>query len=156
MNDFGARKLGEVLAFSHVGVETLQRGSAALGQVKGLAIDDAVDRLRYQATAIESLAQELGVNETVARKAEATGGKLRAMRGMYLGNNWRDPAELLEWLGFFEGGAIVHWRLVAGVAANFSAPTMKDLASDGLSVHRRLLGQISAAIGRHGSNMSRA
>jgi hypothetical protein len=113
MNDFVAKKLGEVMAFTSMGLELIERGGQALAGALGeKTVNQTRSDLESQLENIKTYA-----SETTLTKAEATGGKLRGMAETYIGDQWDNPAELLEWLGFFEGAALVHWQLVSGAAA---------------------------------------
>jgi hypothetical protein len=89
-------------------------------------------------------------------KAEATGTKLRAMRDMYVGDQWDNPAELLEWLGFFEGAAVVHWALVEGAGKGLQDQDLADLAKDGKSIHQNLLLAVEGSIKKIGEQKATA
>src|SRR6266540_2655870 len=118
LNEFTARKLGEVLAFSRVGAETWKQAHPAFNVPDSGAdtISNLVRDLNAQAKQLEELAAEVEVAAITLTKAESTGNKLRQMRDLYIGDAWDNPAELLEWSGFFEGAAVVHWSLVVGAA----------------------------------------
>jgi hypothetical protein len=150
MNEFTAKKLGEVLAFCRVGVETLERGGAALASVSTEEkVQEWALELKDQAQQIESLTQE---KEITLQKAEATGKKLVAMRDMYVGDEWDNPAELLEWSGFFEGAAIVHWALVQGAADALDNSSLADLAEDARSFHEDMLIGVSESLENIGNS----
>lgn len=137
MNEFVAKKLGEVLAFCQVGAETLEKGKAAFEEaLPDQEIDELISSLNDQAKEIESLT---GDKEVTMTKAEGTGKKLRAMRDLYVGDEWHNPAELMEWSGFFEGAALVHWDLVVGAADALDTQELKDLAINGRTLHDELL-----------------
>lgn len=137
LNEFSAKKLGEVLAFCRVGIETLVKGRNALSPI--LPVGDTIALLQEDEKKIMSLADAYAVAEIVTTKAGATGEKLKAMRDLYVGDEWDNPAELLEWSGFFEGAAIVHWGLVLGVAETKADEVIRDLASQAIRTHETLL-----------------
>lgn len=150
MDTFSAKKLGEVLAFSRVGVDTLDKGGAALARVLG---ESSVEGLRkgheQHIEAIEKAAEaaEEDSKQTTFDKAKATGEKLENMRELYLqGDDWNDPVEVMEWLGFFEGAAIVHWSLVQGAAAALDESDLAELAEQGVAFHREFFDTIAEKI----------
>jgi hypothetical protein len=147
MNDFTGKKLGEVLAFAQVGSETFQRGRVALvktlGEDEYQALSAKFDSL---AEKIASIARQAGVGEAVSKKAGATGDKLGTMRDTYIQEAWDDPAELLEWLGFFVGAAIVHWSLVKGAAETLGDQELLSFAQDGLKTYQDLFLRVVALI----------
>lgn len=141
MNEFTAKKLGEVLAFCQVGLETIGKGIDALESIYGK------EGMTIMVTAIERQAKEIeeiaGGSEITLNKAQATGKKLGTMRDLYVGDEWDNPTELLEWSGFFEGAAIVHWELVMGSATGLGDHKLQTLASEAINFHKGLLSQSS-------------
>lgn len=152
MNDFASRKLGEVLAFAQVGEESLLRGMGGFEKALGKeSCAVALAESRREAGEILRIASEQGAAEAVLAKAERTAAKLRAMRELYLKEeDWNDPAELLEWSGFFEGAALVHWNLVRGTAEKDEGPGLGALADRGAEAHDQMLRKICEVIRAHG------
>lgn len=150
MNEFVGKKLGEVMAFSNIGVELLERGESALKE----AMDD-YDEIKMafgeQATQIKEAAEAGGVLETTESKAQATGDKLRGMMETYIGDEWENLAELLEWMGFFEGAAVVHWKLVEGAAGTLGDSSLASLAENGATLHHDLLHRTQELISQVGA-----
>jgi hypothetical protein len=147
MNEFTAKKLGEVLAFAVVGKEIFEKGKDALTEVlTAEGVRNDTDRAQLHADAITGLAEEKGVSEITLPKSEKTAEKLRSMLDLYVGDQWDNPAELLEWLGFFEGAALIHWKLVEGAASALGDSKLKELASTGVNFHQNLLTQVSTSI----------
>lgn len=155
MNEFAAKKLGEVLAFCRVGVETIERGHEAVSQVLE-DVDGLANKLKDHATRIETIAENAGMSDVTLTKADGTGTKLRSMRDMYVGDEWDNPAELLEWLGFFEGAAIVHWALVEGAGKALTNGELEDLADKGKDLHEDLLEDVEDAIKKLGAKKATA
>jgi hypothetical protein len=140
MNEFVAKKLGEVLAFAVVGKETFEKGKDALISVMGADVVNAmIEESGKRHDAIIALAKANSVEEIVMKKLEGTGTKLRAMRDLYVADQWDNATELLEWSGFFEGAAIVHWALVEGAAEGLNHHELKPLAAKGKSFHEMVL-----------------
>lgn len=132
MNEFIAKKLGEVLAFAEVGKETFERGRVAMEA--GFGVERVAQILKdntAHADTIRKIGREVGMSEIIEKKLQGTGDKLRAMRDLYVGDQWDNPTELMEWSGFFEGAAIVHWALVLG-ASETLITLQKSLAHDDL------------------------
>lgn len=155
-NEFTAKKIGEVLAFCRVGIETIDHGKGALEQAFGG--EAHVSRIRAglsdHAAQLASVGKDQETASITFEKADRTGSKLKEMRDTYIGDEWDNPAELLEWLGFFEGAAIIHWALVLGVAEKQKDPSLKEIARAGIGFHRDLLNQVKRAIVRIGSERS--
>lgn len=146
MNEFIAKKLGEVLAFAEVGYETLERGRGTLIDVFG---PDDVSRITEENLAlgerIKILAEVAGVSADLTKYTEGRKKIFTQMRDLYLGGNWGNQVELLEWFGFFEGGALVHWNVILAIAeklapgAEINKDELKKLAEEGIGFHRTLL-----------------
>ena len=140
INEFSAKKLGEVLAFSDVGLDTYKRGEKALTELFGTEEFSKIkSEVESHKESIKSIAEREGVIEVVLKKLESTGKKLREMRDLYIGEEWSNPTELLEWSGFFEGAAMVHWALVDGVAKTTNNSDLQSLSKKALDFHKELL-----------------
>ncbi len=147
MTEFSAKKLGEVLAFSQVGADTMEKGRPALESVFGAEkVASLIDGHKAHADAITKTAQDAGKAEITLAKAQATGTKLRTMRDMYIGEEWENPAELMEWLGFFEGAAVVHFSLVGGAGDALAMDEMKTVAAQGMQFHNEILQAVITTI----------
>ncbi len=155
LNTFSAKKLGEVLAFALVGQETWEKGSAALESVFPDRVGEIMKEHIDQSTAIRNLAEEAKIWEETATKAKETGTKLQTMRDGYIGDAWNDPAELLEWLGFFEGAAFMHWKLVEGIADSVGHDALPELVGRSISFHHDLLLECAEAIKDVGGERSK-
>lgn len=149
MNKKLAIKLGEVLAFSEVGIDTFKRGHNALKQIFSEEdLKQIPEEISHHRDEIIRIADKQDMLQPVREKAKATGEKLTKMQDLYLEDeeDWEDPAEMLEWLGFFEGGAIVHWSLVSGGADGAGMQELTDLSHKGNQLHRDTLDIIAAYI----------
>lgn len=150
MTEFSARKLGEVLAFARVGADTIERGRAALEETFGAEGVDALLAANLEhAEAIEGMAADAGMAEATLAKSEGTTAKLKQMRDLYVGDQWDNPVELMEWNGFFVGAAIVHWALVKGAAEGMGSDAMKALADQALGFHNATFDTVNVKIGEY-------
>ncbi len=154
MNEFISKKLGEVLAFAEVSHETFERGRHSLEAGFGVErVNQAIKDNTLHAESIKKLSRECDIESIVLGKLETTGKKLRSMRDSYVGEQWDNPTELLEWSGFFEGAALVHWALVLG-AAEVLVEHQKTLihndllllATSGKEFHTALLHEVTSAL----------
>lgn len=147
MKEKKAKKLGEVLAFARVGKETFQRAKDGLVTVWDESkVNGIIDELNSHIEEIESVINSLEENEIGLKKAGATEEKLSSMRDMYIGDEWDDPIEVFEWLGFFQGAAIIHWVLIAGFAESESDDELASLADKMEEYHRNLFEIVSDSI----------
>ncbi len=140
MNEFTGKKLGELLAFSRVGTDTYEKGRAALVEALGEEeVSDVEEKNRLHAESIMKLATDGGVIDTTLTKAAATEEKLKKMRDLYVADQWDNATELMEWSGFFEGAAIVHWALMRGVAEGLEHAQLLELTEEGVNWHYDML-----------------
>ncbi len=139
MNEFIIEKLGEVLAFATVGNETLEKGAGVLEDTFGAEkVKNAVIENRIHAEQI------LKINPQAKEFHENTAEKLRAMRDIHLGHQWDTPIDLMEWCGFFEGAALVHWRIIEGAGEAMDSEEIMELAEAGLALHQELFDTVGA------------
>jgi hypothetical protein len=150
MDNFTARKLGEVLAFAQVGLETYEKGKVALvAATDADTVARSMDGAANIADRIAEFAAMHGLTEAVFAKADATTQKLRTMREVYLKEEgWQDPAEMCEWLGFFEGAGTVHWAVIAGAGDAMGSADLQAMSKDGAKLHHDLLHDIIEGITR--------
>jgi len=130
INEFIAKKLGEVLAFAEVGIETLERGQEGFASVLGKSAPEKMLETNKEHSALlkKIAADDKQFGSVTLAKSIKTGEKLRKMRDLYVGDEWDNGVELLEWSGFFEGAALVHWQLHGYIAwAYFLGSVMSAL-----------------------------
>lgn len=157
INEFVAKKLGEVLAFNRVGTETLEKGRDALVKVLGEEkIIDREEKNRIHGEEIVRIATEGGVIDSTLEKAVKTEEKLKKMRDLYVADQWDNATELLEWSGFFEGAAVVHWALVRGAGEGLDNEPLITLANEGVNYHTELLEQSESELSTIGSDRATA
>ena len=134
MNEFVAKKLGEVLAFSRIGIECAERSGSYFTEAIGEHGAHFSETLATIATVVEQIG-----NDITRSKAEATVLKLRGMMEAYIGDEWQNPTEILEWLSFFAGAAGAHWSLVKGAADTLHDDKLQDVADDAIKGYEKLL-----------------
>lgn len=140
MNEFVGKKLGELLAFNRLGTDTYEKGRAALVESLGEEkVLDVEEKNRMHGEEIIRIATEGGVIDTTQAKATATEEKLKKMRDLYVADQWDNATELMEWSGFFEGAAIVHWALMRGVAEGLDHEELLVLTEEGVNWHYEML-----------------
>jgi len=155
MDEFVARKIGEVLAFAEVGLETFEKGREGLVQVFGEEVFGEINNKNSEhAGKLKEIVENAGVSEMTLAKARSTRNKLKFMRDYYISDEWHDPIELCEWLGFFEGATIVHWKLVQGAAETLQEEKLLEISKQAISFHQGLINKISEAIKKIGSEKS--
>lgn len=144
MNEFTAKKLGEVMAFTQVGLETFDKSKGVLQSIMGEdKVATSTKTLLSQKDIINTLADRAGTLATVLDKFERVVEKLHKIRDLYEGDQWQDPIELMEWLGFFEGGAVVHASLLTGAAEEIGHAELLSLSNEVLNFHKDLLESVT-------------
>jgi len=157
INEFVAKKLGEVLAFNRLGTETLEKGRAALVQTLGEEyVLDQEEKARIHGEAVIQIATEGGAIDITLEKATKTEAKLRTMRDLYVADQWDNATELLEWSGFFEGATIVHWALVRGAGESLNNETLITVANEAISYHYELLEKSESELGSKGQDKAQS
>lgn len=151
MSEFAAKKLGEVLAFCRVGVALAEKSDSSINSALGKGESAKfTSTLTAHAVELEKLARENGIEEITLPKADKTGQKLSSMMELYMGNEWDNPSEIMEWLGFYEGSAVVHWQLVLGVAEQLKHSQLKGLSKKAIDFHKDMLGKVAKALKKIG------
>lgn len=153
INEFTAKKLGEVLAFTRVGIDTLTLGHSALIEKLGAEkVQDMLDKNRIHSEEIIRISTDGGAIDITLAKAEKTEEKLKKMRDLYVGDEWHNATELLEWSGFFEGAFIVHLALVRGSGEGLDHEGLVTLANETIAYHYELLEQSESELASVGSD----
>ncbi len=155
MNEFSVKKLGEVLAFARVGIDTIDRGMEGFRKLfTEIRLTDLKKEKQSQIASIESFVEDPRLKEILQKKADATAEKLKTMRNLYVKDEWDNPAELCEWTGFFEGAAIVHWTLVKGIAEGLQNKPLEELANNAMIFHEEILKTASLSLYNIGKEKS--
>lgn len=151
MNEHMWKKAGEVKAFADVNITFLSKARDGLVS-GGVFTEEEVDELiaanKTHQEQIDTIAEPADSTGVVDTKAEATVEKLITLQNDYLTDedDWEDPMELLEWSGFFHGGAIVHWSLIIGAAQKADLDELQKLAEGGHQFHHEVLHAIKSSI----------
>lgn len=157
INETIAKKLGEVLAFNQVGQDTIEKGRAALTEALGTEkIMDMEEKFRIHGEEVLRIATDAGAIDVVLAKAEKTGEKLKTMRDLYVGDQWDNATELLEWSGFFEGAAVVHWAFIRGAAEGISDEALMTVAEEGKNYRYELLEMAESELEAKGQDKATA
>lgn len=157
INEFVAKKIGEVLAFTNVSTDTIEKGKDALIEALGEErVMDMLEKNRMHGEELIRIATDGAGIDTTLAKAEKTGEKLMKMRDLYVGDEWDNATELMEWSGFFEGAAVVHWALVKGAAEALNNEGFIMLAQEGVTYHYELLELAESELGSIGQTKATA
>lgn len=142
MTEKVAKKIGEAYAFANVLTDTFTSHTEVMSELFGEHAEAILEITRVQKEELADIAEQSGMAEIVLPKAERTGTKITKMGEMYVGDDWDDVAEVLEWMSFFIGGAIVHWQLIAGSAAEMNHDHFGNVAGVGTEYYATLMAQL--------------
>lgn len=145
MNDKVTKKIGESYSFSQVLDSTYSKNQLVFRELLGDMCTQIEAVCSEQKTVLAGVCAEAGTTDTLKAKVEKTTSKINSMAEMYVGDDWNDAAEVLEWMSFFVGGAIVHWQLIAGAGAEMKHETLTDAATTGVAFYESLMEQLKTA-----------
>lgn len=154
MNEKITMKVGEAGAFAAVLEATYQANEKVMKELLGKKAGAVVKTAASQQTALKSLCDEAGTVSALMPKIEKTAKKITSMGEMYVGDQWGDSAEVLEWMSFFVGGAIVHWQLIAGAGEAMGHTALKRVADTGVVYYTELQDQLKVAASSVGAARS--
>lgn len=110
MNHKAIRKYAEVAAFVALAGEMHRRA--------GTVLQDHSPRISQQLRTIDSTGlpavADVGREAFEAKLAKTT-EKLTSMMELYVGDEWDNPVEVLEWSSFFAGAAAAHCAVTDGL-----------------------------------------
>lgn len=140
-NEFSAKKMGELLAFLSVELDSLfTKSKKSFDSIHGaLKMQTFKEELESMQSTLLTVADELDVLGIAQDKAKKTVSKLESMRELYVKDQWDNPVEMAEWSGFFEGAAIVHWSLLLGAAEAMDNKKLVELALVAKKLHENML-----------------
>jgi len=139
MNEKIAKKVGEAYAFSYVLKDLYHKTPDTLDVILGSHSASLVSTVEDQMKGLEEVSSFFSMKEIVLPKAERTKLKILHMGDFYVGDDWDDEAEVLEWLSFFLGGALIHWQLVYGAAREIGDKDFIKVTKDGVDYFSSLL-----------------
>ncbi len=142
MTEKTAKKIGEAYAFAQVLSDTFESNIKVMTELFGDHAESILDVTKVQREELADIADKTGLSEIVLPKAERTGLKITKMGEMYVGDDWDDVAEVLEWMSFFVGGAIVHWQLIKGSAEEMDNDHFGNVAGVGTEYYATLMQQL--------------
>lgn len=142
MTEKVAKKIGEAYAFAKVLSETFESNTEVMTELLGDHAASVIEVARIQQEELSDIAETAGMLEIVLPKSDRTSAKITKMGEMYVGDDWDDVAEVLEWMSFFVGGAIVHWQLIAGSAKEMNHDHFGNIAGVGTEYYVSLMKQL--------------
>jgi len=154
MNEKITKKIGEAYAFAQVLETTFMANEAVMTELLETAAGTVVSTASEQRAALHAICDASEMSDVLLPKVEKTAAKISKMGDMYVGDDWDDVAEVLEWMSFFVGGAIVHWQLIAGAGAAMDDEMLTDAATSGVVYYESLMDQLKQAATKVGQERS--
>lgn len=144
MREFGARRLGNVLGIERVGLDTIEKAREVFDEVFG---NDKTSRMvlamRHHAELLDRIIIDSGVSENSINESNLFINKLFQMRDLYVNDAWNSPVRISEWIGFFNGAALIHWKILRGVAEKEENDELKELSLKCLGFYEEGLNSLS-------------
>ena len=145
MNEKITKKIGEAYAFAEVLEATFTANVAVMTELLGPVAANVLATAGEQKAALHAMCDAAGTTDILLPKVEKTSAKITKMGEMYVGDDWDDSAEVLEWLSFFVGGAIVHWQLIAGAGVAMDDEMLTDAATSGVVYYSSIMDQLKGS-----------
>lgn len=139
MNEKITKKIGEAYAFAQVLETTYATNEVVVTELLQGASSAVAEATAAQKAALAAICEEVGMTDILLPKVDKTAEKITKMGEMYVGDDWDDAAEVLEWLSFFVGGAIVHWQLIAGAGEAMGHTDLQGTAVKGVVYYEHLM-----------------
>jgi len=151
MNEKVSKKIGEAYAFSIVLKELNNKAPEVLKELLGDLSNNINETTSLQISKFDEIVNNAGTTEVVKIKSEKTSKKISDMGEFYVGDDWDDSAEVLEWFSFFLGAAIIHWQLILGCGRELKNEELASVSEEGVKYFETLIEEAkkkAAEIGR--------
>lgn len=139
MNEKVSKKIGEAYAFSVVLKELNNKVPSVLSELLGDLSSNINETVDNHINKFDEIIIEAGTTDIVKTKVEKTVGKINHMGDFYVGDDWDDSAEVLEWFSFFLGASIIHWQLILGCGKELNNEELISLSEEGVLYFESLL-----------------
>ncbi len=140
MDEFVAKKLGEVHAFVCLVIDTYERGAAGFGAaLTPEAISKTNNTLDELKSRIEHIADQEHVRAAVLAKSDKTLAKITRARDDYVAERWDDTVELYEWFSFNAGAGAAHAHEVFGAGQALKHDALTSVTRDARNYFDSLL-----------------
>jgi len=139
MNEKVSKKIGEAYAFSIVLKELNNKVPVVLQELLGDLSNNINETVDLQIYKFDSIVEEAGTTDVVKIKSEKTSEKITNMGEFYVGDDWDDSAEVLEWFSFFLGAAIIHWQLILGCGKELNNKELISVSEAGVQYFEAIM-----------------
>jgi hypothetical protein len=141
MNEKVSKKIGEAYAFSMVLQDLNNKVPEVLKELLSELSESINEATNLQISKFDEIVEQARTTDIVKSKAEKTSAKITNMGEFYVGDDWDDSAEVLEWFSFFVGAAIIHWQLILGCGRELENEELISVSEEGVKYFESLLSE---------------
>lgn len=156
MNEKTAKKIGEAYAFAQVLEDTASKVPGVVQELFGDYASDIASVTASQKSGLDGALEGTDFLDVVHQKADKTVTKIATMADTYVGDEWDNPVEVLEWMSFFVGAALVHWQLILGSGKELGHEKLTTATQEGVTYYENLLSEIRKTAERIGHERAQA
>ena len=142
MNEKTAKKVGEAHAFAQTLQNLVTNHKEVSTELFGERTDELFQATDIQKQRLEEVAEKYGTKEIVLPKSQKTVEKITSMGDTYVGDEWDNAVEVMEWVSFLLGGALIHWQLIHGSAQVLGDEDFTTATTDGVQVYSELVATV--------------
>lgn len=150
MNEFTVKKIAEVYAFCQLAETILTRS--------GASFTSYAPEVQAQLTTFSTIIYPSLVStsqDIFDQKVAKTITKLTTMMELYIGDEWDNPVEVLEWLSFYAGAGSAHAELAWNAGAAQGQDTLAISIKETSEAFSHLLSSITTRLGQTGLDRGR-
>lgn len=156
MNEKTAKKIGEAHAFAQTLLNTHTKVPTVMQELLGEHAAKIESVAEAQKNDLDAVLKNTEHMETVHTKSEKTVTKIATMADTYVGDEWDNPVEVLEWMSFFLGAALIHWQLIHGSAEELGMDDLIEVTKKGVAFYEELLAEIRKTASKIGHERAAA
>ena len=144
MNEFSAKRLGEILAFVDALLYTCDKGKGALTSILGEEhLLEIVRISRSHKDSVHTISDRAKVLHSVMNKLEIKGDELNKLKDINIENDWENSTKVLQWLGYLEGMTILHASAFVGISVEIGHAELRSFADSYNTYHKELFNYIT-------------
>jgi ElaB/YqjD/DUF883 family membrane-anchored ribosome-binding protein len=132
MNTKTAKKVGEAHAFLEALNNLYRNYENVMTDVFQGSPDEHIGAHSKLQQLLQDVSRENDQEDVMTEKSSKTVVKIEKMGETYVGDEWDNPVEVVEWLSFLLGAAVVHWQVIAGSAESSEQTTFIATTKSGL------------------------
>ncbi len=127
------------MAFARIGSDTLEKGKESfLKMLDQGGFSNMEKTFKDLEKKVREIAKEQDVEKEVEKESEETEKKVTEMRDTYIDGKWNQESEVLEWMGFYTGASLVHWKLISGAAESMKFEELMTVSRQAIGFYNNL------------------